>query len=240
MRRAGPHPLAVALLAAGSALAAPASRPTAPRVPVTQPLVILLQDHVARASAEHAVARDRAGRGRAAAHEGAHRPSRDGRRQGQGRQPLGARPAPRAARAATRAGSSPTRRSGRPPSGASSSTVSTRTVAVFRDGRARAHVPRRRAEGRDADAVRPVLRRGGRSRSRRRTPAARSRSPSARARTSSRSSTGGPGQIAIHGTNGLSEPLGSAASHGCIRLSPSADHLARQAHRRRRAGDRER
>ncbi len=33
---------------------------------------------------------------------------------------------------------------------------------------------------------------------------------------------GGPGQIAIHGTDGLSEPLGSAASHGCIRLSPSA------------------
>ncbi len=32
---------------------------------------------------------------------------------------------------------------------------------------------------------------------------------------------GGPGQIAIHGTNGLSDPLGSEASHGCIRLSPS-------------------
>jgi lipoprotein-anchoring transpeptidase ErfK/SrfK len=33
---------------------------------------------------------------------------------------------------------------------------------------------------------------------------------------------GGPGQIAIHGTNGLSDPLGSAASHGCIRLAPGA------------------
>jgi lipoprotein-anchoring transpeptidase ErfK/SrfK len=33
---------------------------------------------------------------------------------------------------------------------------------------------------------------------------------------------GGPGQIGIHGTNGLSDPLGSAASHGCIRLSPAA------------------
>jgi lipoprotein-anchoring transpeptidase ErfK/SrfK len=33
---------------------------------------------------------------------------------------------------------------------------------------------------------------------------------------------GGPGQIAIHGTNGLGDPLGSAASHGCIRLAPSA------------------
>jgi lipoprotein-anchoring transpeptidase ErfK/SrfK len=33
---------------------------------------------------------------------------------------------------------------------------------------------------------------------------------------------GGPGQIAIHGTGGLSDPLGSAASHGCIRLAPRA------------------
>jgi hypothetical protein len=30
---------------------------------------------------------------------------------------------------------------------------------------------------------------------------------------------GGPGQIALHGTNGLSGALGSAASHGCIRLA---------------------
>ncbi|HZV75723.1 MAG TPA: L,D-transpeptidase [Conexibacter sp.] len=33
---------------------------------------------------------------------------------------------------------------------------------------------------------------------------------------------GGPGQIAIHGTNYLSGALGTAASHGCIRLSTSA------------------
>jgi lipoprotein-anchoring transpeptidase ErfK/SrfK len=33
---------------------------------------------------------------------------------------------------------------------------------------------------------------------------------------------GGPGQIAIHGTGNLPGPLGSAASHGCVRLSPSA------------------
>jgi len=33
---------------------------------------------------------------------------------------------------------------------------------------------------------------------------------------------GGPGQIAIHGTAGLSDPLGVAASHGCIRLSTRA------------------
>ena len=33
---------------------------------------------------------------------------------------------------------------------------------------------------------------------------------------------GGPGQIALHGTNGLSGAPGTAASHGCIRLSTSA------------------
>jgi lipoprotein-anchoring transpeptidase ErfK/SrfK len=33
---------------------------------------------------------------------------------------------------------------------------------------------------------------------------------------------GGPGQIALHGTNGLAGALGSASSHGCIRLSTGA------------------
>ena len=33
---------------------------------------------------------------------------------------------------------------------------------------------------------------------------------------------GGPGQIAIHGTDGLAGALGTAASHGCIRLDSSA------------------
>jgi len=33
---------------------------------------------------------------------------------------------------------------------------------------------------------------------------------------------GGPGQIALHGTNGLPDPLGSAASHGCVRLGTHA------------------
>jgi lipoprotein-anchoring transpeptidase ErfK/SrfK len=33
---------------------------------------------------------------------------------------------------------------------------------------------------------------------------------------------GGPGQIAIHGTDYLAGALGSAASHGCIRLSTPA------------------
>ena len=33
---------------------------------------------------------------------------------------------------------------------------------------------------------------------------------------------GGPGQIGLHGTRNLWGPLGSAASHGCIRISPAA------------------
>jgi lipoprotein-anchoring transpeptidase ErfK/SrfK len=33
---------------------------------------------------------------------------------------------------------------------------------------------------------------------------------------------GGAGQVALHGTGNLSAPLGTAASHGCIRISPRA------------------
>jgi lipoprotein-anchoring transpeptidase ErfK/SrfK len=33
---------------------------------------------------------------------------------------------------------------------------------------------------------------------------------------------GGPGQIGVHGTNGLPGALGTAASHGCVRISPAA------------------
>lgn len=33
---------------------------------------------------------------------------------------------------------------------------------------------------------------------------------------------GGPGQIALHGTGNLSGSLGTAASHGCVRLAPRA------------------
>jgi len=45
--------------------------------------------------------------------------------------------------------------------------------------------------------------------------------------TSARSSVlqefaGGPGQIALHGTSGLAGALGSASSHGCIRLGSGA------------------
>jgi lipoprotein-anchoring transpeptidase ErfK/SrfK len=33
---------------------------------------------------------------------------------------------------------------------------------------------------------------------------------------------GGPGQIGLHGRTGLPDPLGSAASHGCVRFSDRA------------------
>ena len=49
---------------------------------------------------------------------------------------------------------------------------------------------------------------------------------------------GGPGQIAIHGTGGLSDPLGSAASHGCIRAQPGSHHVDVESHRRRSPGHR--
>jgi lipoprotein-anchoring transpeptidase ErfK/SrfK len=33
---------------------------------------------------------------------------------------------------------------------------------------------------------------------------------------------GGPGQVALHGTVGFSDPLGTFSSHGCIRFAPAA------------------
>jgi lipoprotein-anchoring transpeptidase ErfK/SrfK len=41
---------------------------------------------------------------------------------------------------------------------------------------------------------------------------------------------GGPGQIGLHGRTGLAAPLGTAASHGCVRFSDEAiAWLARRA-----------
>ena len=73
----------------------------------------------------------------------------------------------------------------------------------------------------DTDAARALLHRGGA-----RALAGAHGGPFALA-TSARSAVlqefeGGPGQIAMHGTNGLSGALGTAASHGCIRLSTGA------------------
>ena len=65
--------------------------------------------------------------------------------------------------------------------------------------------------------------------------AAPTRWPPATDRTSYTEFDGGPGQIAIHGMDNLPGALGTASSHGCIRLDAPDDHLARDTHRCRRA-----
>ena len=221
MRRLALIALALALVASctSSALAAPA-RPARPTVPVTQPLVILLQDHVARATAsQHARVIEPVAALRPLTQARTVLPvmgfakGEDGNRWVHVRLP------------------------GRPSGHTGwiladqtirSSTewrivvkVSARTVTVYRDGlvvRAfTAVVPKPSTPTpygqffveESLKISNPGV--GG---------------PFALA-ISSRSDIfqefeGGPGQIAIHGTDGLSDPLGSAASHGCIRISPSA------------------
>jgi lipoprotein-anchoring transpeptidase ErfK/SrfK len=221
MRRAALATLAVALLAAGASSGLAASpRAAASRVPVTQPLVILLQDHVARAAAStHARAIEAVAALRPLTQVRTVLPvmgavkGKDGNRWVHVRLP------------------------GRPsghtgwiladqtiPSSTEWRivvTVSTRRVTVYRDGRVvrafPAVVPKPSTPTpygqffvEEALAISSHTAGG----------------PFALA-TSARSDifqefAGGPGQIAIHGTDGLSDPLGSAASHGCIRISPSA------------------
>lgn len=221
MRRLALIPLAAAALCASAlpSSAAPA-RTIAPAVPVTQPLVILLQDHVAHAAASLT--------SRVIEPVAAERPltkvrtvlpvmglvkGRDGNQWVHVRLP------------------------GRP-SGLTgwiladqtirSSTewhlvvsISTRRVVVYRDGVAMRAFPAVVAKPstptphgeffvEEAESI-PASQVGG---------------PYALA-ISARSEVfqefeGGPGQIGIHGTNGLPDPLGSASSHGCIRVSPSA------------------
>jgi lipoprotein-anchoring transpeptidase ErfK/SrfK len=221
MRSASLTALAVALVAAGSssALTAPAHA-AAPAVPVTQPLVILLQDHVAHATASR--------NGRVIEAVTALRPltkvrtvlpvmglvkGKDGNRWVHVRLP--GRPS---GHTGWILGDQTIR----------SSTewrivvkVSARTVTVYRDGlvvrtfpavvpKTATPTPYGQFFVEEALAI-SATGVGG---------------PFALA-ISARSDifqefAGGPGQIAIHGTDGLSDPLGSAASHGCIRISPAA------------------
>ena len=197
-------------------------RATAPQVAVTQPLVILLQDHVARASAEHAGARHRAGRRRAAAHAcapclpvlGAVK-GKDGNRWVHVRLP--GRPSGHTgwilADQTIRVVHRVAHRRRRDGAHASPSTATACSCAAF---------PAVVRKALDADAVRPVLRRGGARALAARTSAAPTPWPPARARTSSRSSRAGRARSASTAPTASPEPLGSAASHGCIRLSPSA------------------
>ena len=221
MTRATLLPLAIALLAAGStsAFAAPGGTPD-PSVPVTQRQVVLLKDHVARARAD-----DKA---RVIESVSAVRPltkvrtvlpvmgsvtGKDGNRWVHVRLP------------------------GRPSGHTgwiladqtiASSTewrvvveVSARRVTVFRDGLRvrsfRAVVPKPSTPTPYGEFfVEEAL-----SISRDDTGGPFALAISARSDIF-QSFAGGPGQIAIHGTGNLSAPLGTAATHGCIRLSASA------------------
>jgi len=214
-------PVAAALLAAGScASLATAAHAAAPRVPFTQPLVILLQDHVAHAAADT--------HSRVVEPVAALRPltkvrtvlpvmgtvkGKDGNRWVHVRLP--GRPsghtgwilADQTIRSSTE--------------WRLVVTVSARQVAVYRDGLLvktmpavvpKPSTPTPYGQFFVEEAARIAANDVG--------------GPYALA-ISARSDIfqefeGGPGQIGIHGTDGLSDPLGSAASHGCIRLSPAA------------------
>lgn len=219
--RRGVAALTVALLAAGAGcvLAAPVQAATA-RVPAAQPLVVLLQDHVA-------LARPRAGARRIESVPGL-RPlthvrtvlpvlGRTNRRGG-------------TEWVRVRLPGRPNQHTGWIRAGRTRQTstgwhillrVSTRRVTVYNYGRVvrrfravvgKPSTPTPRGRFFIEEALRMPFGSAG--------------APFALA-TSARSPVlqefeGGPGQIALHGTNNLSGPLGTAASHGCVRLSTRA------------------
>ena len=190
------------------------------RVPASQPLVVLLHDHVAR-TAPNAHARRI---------ESVH-----------ARRPLtGVRTVlPVLGRARSRGGGSwlrvrlPGRPNGhtgwiraRQTRRASTAwrialNLSARRVTVYHHGRVDRRFPAVVGKPSTPTPTRPLLHRGGA-----RDLLRDAGGPFALA-TSARSNVlqefeGGPGQIALHGTNGLSGAPGTAVSHGCIRLSTSA------------------
>jgi lipoprotein-anchoring transpeptidase ErfK/SrfK len=218
--RRGVAVLLVALFgAAGAALVLPAHS-AGSQPPGSEPLVVLLRDHVARtrpsvhAHRIESVAARRPLTGvRTVLPVLARETSRDGRAWVRVRLP--GRPSGHTGwipAAHTRTKSTSWRIAVR---------LSTRRVTVYRDGRfarrfraiigtASTPTPRGRFFIEEAVALSPVDHGG----------------PFALA-TSARSNVlqefdGGPGQIALHGTAGLSGALGTAASHGCIRLSTGA------------------
>ena len=226
--RRGVSALAVALLTAvtGGVLVAPAGA-AGPRVPVSQPLVVLLQDHVARTRPsvharriESVRARRPLTRVRTVLPILGRRTGRDGKPWVHVRLP---------GRPNGHKGWIPARQTRRMSTDWYVSVkLSTRRVTVYQDGRVqrrfRAVVgtpstpsPRGRFFVEEAVAV-SSTHAGG---------------PFALA-ISARSQVlqefdGGPGQIALHGTDDLPGALGTAASHGCVRLStPAITWLARR------------
>ena len=218
--RRGVAVLSVALFGAAGAALVPPAHAAGSQGPASEPLVVLLRDHVARTRPsvrahriEPVAARRPLTGVRTVLPVLAHETSRDGRDWVRVRLP--GRPNGHTGwipEAHTRAKATSWRIAIR---------LSTRRVTVYRDGkvarRFRAVIgtsatptPRGRFFIEEAVRLSPVDLGG----------------PYALA-TSARSSVlqefaGGPGQIALHGTNGLSDPLGTAASHGCIRLSTAA------------------
>ena len=212
---AGLATLAVAGLGVGPASGA---RAPAPRAPVAQPLVVLLHDHVARRGPA-------AGAGRIEA-VAARRPltrvptvlpvlGRAGRDGAWLRVRLPGRPNGHAgwiSARGTRPATTPWR---------IEVSLAARRVVVTREGRVVRRFPaivgkRSTPTPRGTFFVEEALRL---------SPGA-SGAPYALA-TSARSNAlsefdGGPGQIALHGTGNLSGKLGTAVSHGCIRLAPRA------------------
>jgi lipoprotein-anchoring transpeptidase ErfK/SrfK len=212
--------LAVVLLAAGSgcALAVPA-RASASSVPASQPLVVLLHDHAVRVSPNV--------RARRIETVGARRPLTGvrtvlpvlGHAKGSGRTPW----------VRVRLPGRPNGHNGWISTSQTQLTstewhitvkLSARQVTAYRDGRVERRfgavvgnpsTPTPRGQFFIEEALDISSQVGG---------------PYALA-TSARSNVlqefeGGPGQIALHGISGLGDPIGTAASHGCIRLSTSA------------------
>jgi lipoprotein-anchoring transpeptidase ErfK/SrfK len=226
--RRGVSVLAIALTAAaaGGVIATPA-RAAGARAPATQPLVVLLHAHVARAHPqlwarriETVPARRPLTHVRTVLPVIGHRTNPDGRSWTRVRLP---------GRPSGHTGWLPTSRTRRSATSwrlaldlsARRLTVSQRGAVVRRVpvvvGKPSTPTPRGRFFIEEALALSPQAAGG----------------PFALA-TSARSAVlqefeGGPGQIALHGTNGLSGALGTAASHGCIRLSTrSITWLARR------------
>jgi lipoprotein-anchoring transpeptidase ErfK/SrfK len=211
--------LALTAIAAGCALAAPAGAGAA-RVPASQPLVALLHDHVARGGPS--------GQARRIESVAARRPL------------TGARTVlPVLGHASGRRGSSwlRVRLPGRP-NGHSGWISVNRTRRTETPWRVRV----------DLSARRVTVYRGGYARRHFRAVVGKPSTPTPRGAffveealalssyeaggpfalaTSARSNVfqefeGGPGQIGIHGTNNLTGALGTASSHGCIRLGTRA------------------
>ena len=96
-----------------------------------------------------------------------------------------------------------------------------RRVVAFREWTCGKSVFRRRREAVDAHPARRVLRRGGRTALSGDVGAPFALALSARS-TVLQEFDGGPGQVALHGLENVGGTLGTAVSHGCVRLDTAA------------------